>query len=372
MLCDVLNNWYYNLSKTDVVQVDVISIDWSKAFDSIPHDRLGDKLWALHIRGNLLNWIKSFLSGRTQRVIYGGSVSESVDVTSGVPQGSVIGPLLFAVFMLDLPNCIKSNVSQYADDSTISRPIKSQSDVVCLQDNLNSVAVWCKLNRMELNPNKSSYIRLSRSQNPINSAYTIQDISVPQQSDFTLLGIKITSNLKWNMQTENVRKKGAKILGMLGRCFFKCKFHAKRMLYISLVRSVLSYGAPAWHPSTVTNCNFLERIQGRATRFILGHSRFSKCDDSNTRLIKCNLPSVCDMWKSIDIKFLACCFSGKYDFDVFGVNKLFVRERRPGLRGSSFALSCPRGDASYLSSYFPRVVAQYNALPAMARIPLPI
>jgi hypothetical protein len=88
------------------------------------------------------------------------------------------------------------------------------------------------------------------------------------------------------------------------------------------------------------------------------------CDDNCIRLIRCNLPSLSELWKNIDLKFLSRCFSGRYDFNVF--------ERRPGLRGSTSVLSSLRGDASYLASYFPRVVRLYNELPVIARAPLPI
>jgi hypothetical protein len=284
----------------------------------------------------------------------------------------VIGPLLFTIFMLDLPKCVNSQISQYADDSTLSRAIESEADIVALQSDLDAVYLWCLLNHMYLNADKSSYIRVSRVRVPFESSYHINSVVIPVENQFKLLGISITNKLKWNLQTEVVRKKTSRVLGMLSRCFSRSKLQAKRMLYVALARSCITYGAPAWHPTTACNALKLERLQSRATRFILGYSRRAMCDDNCIRLIRCNLPSLSELWKSIDLKFLSRCFSGRYDFNVFDASKISVRERRPGLRGSASVLSCLRGDASYLASYFPRVVRLYNELPVIARAPLPI
>jgi Reverse transcriptase (RNA-dependent DNA polymerase) len=119
MLSKLIEDWQHCLDTKSVKQVDVVSLDFSKAFDMVPHGRLLGKLSDYGIKGNLLHWCESFLTMRTQCVVQSGSRSEPVDVTSGVPQGSVLGPLFFIIYMMDLPLCVQSKIEMYADDCTL-------------------------------------------------------------------------------------------------------------------------------------------------------------------------------------------------------------------------------------------------------------
>ena len=125
--------------------VDVIYLDYSKAFDSVPHLRLISKLQAYGIKGDLLKWISNFLIGRQQKVILNGSSSQWIDVTSGVPQGSVLGPLLFLLYVNDITDGVQSTLEMFADDSKLYRIIKYSHDVDTLQQDLNYISSWSKL-----------------------------------------------------------------------------------------------------------------------------------------------------------------------------------------------------------------------------------
>jgi endonuclease/exonuclease/phosphatase family metal-dependent hydrolase len=279
LLSHVIDECFVGLNKKNVKQIDLIALDWAKAFDCIPHDRLFAKLSNYHVRGNVLKWLKSFLSGRTQSVVFGGGCSASMPVPSGVPQGCVTSPLLFTIFMLDLPACVNSPLAQYADDCTIYREISTPADCEALQSDLLSIGVWCKLNEMALNVLKCVHLCITRSPSPVLSSYNIDNETVPRCLSLKLLGVIISSDLKWNLQTEYVRCSAMRVLGMLARSFGRRSSSSMKVLYTSLVRSVITYGMPAWHPSSSSNIEKLEQVQGRATSMMMRMKRSDRSVD---------------------------------------------------------------------------------------------
>ena len=367
LLSHVLDDWYQSLDKRHIKQIDVITLDWAKAFDCVPHDRLYDKLYLVHIRGLMRSWIRSFLRCRFQSVAFRGQESDPQPVTSGVIQGSVLGPLLFIIFMLDLSNAVSSPHALYADDSTMYREIVNEEDSAKLQADLCSIELWCRNNRMDLNVGKCTYTRITRSSSPLLSAYEINGEVIPSKNDFKLLGVWISSDLKWNFHTESVRCRAIKVLWMIARCYRPKYASAIRLLYLTMVRSILLYGTPAWHPTSKANLEKLERVQGRATKLIMGYKRTAPVS-AETRLISCKLPSINNYIEQADLKFLSKCLSGACDFQFFRVDRVSVRSRRQGLRGGNSLLTHPKGVSNaYLSSLIPRCVAAFNALPEKTR-----
>ena len=143
-------------------QTDVVVLDFSKAFDVVPHQRLLHKLDHYGIRGTTLNWIQNFLTNRTQKVVVDGSSSESARVRSGVPQGTVLGPLLFLTYINDLPSTVSSQVRLFADVCLLYRPIKCRADQEQLQRDLSALQDWADRWGMCFNPSKCSVLRVSR------------------------------------------------------------------------------------------------------------------------------------------------------------------------------------------------------------------
>ena len=143
-------------------QTDVVVLDLSKAFDVAPNQRLLHKLDHYGIRGTTLNWIQNFLTNRTHKVVVGGSSSESARVKSGVPQGTVLGPLLFLTYINDLPSTVSSLVRIFADDCLLYRPIKCRADQEKLQRDLSALQDWADRWGMCSNPSKCSVLRVSR------------------------------------------------------------------------------------------------------------------------------------------------------------------------------------------------------------------
>ena len=155
-------------------QHDMAVLDFSKAFDRVPHNRLLNKLHHYGIRGHTLQWIKAFLTDRTQRVVVDGATSDPAPVISGVPQGSVLGPILFLVFINDLPLQVSSHSRLFADDCVVYREINSEKDCHILQEDLNNLAAWEKRWGMSFHPEKCSVLRVHRKRSPIIYDYSLK------------------------------------------------------------------------------------------------------------------------------------------------------------------------------------------------------
>ena len=141
---------------------DTVYTDFSKAFDSVSYQRLLKKLYAYGIRGNLYKWIENFLSNRRQRVSVGSEKSHWQTVSSGIPQGSVLGPVLFIVFINDMPNTVKSLIKLFADDAKIYKAIESVHDISIIQDDIDKLYQWSLDWQLPLNIGKCKVIHFGR------------------------------------------------------------------------------------------------------------------------------------------------------------------------------------------------------------------
>lgn len=355
MLTKVIDEWQYSMDQTDVIQVDCVSLDWSKAFDQVPHQRLLLKLQQLNIQGKLLAWLRSFLEGRSQCVVFNGARSHSVQVTSGVPQGSVLGPLLFTAFVHDLPGCVSSTISQYADDTIIYRPIFNISDTHKLQSDLDNINIWCSVNAMNLNTSKCNVLSIVRARDPIPNTYNLSGTTLPSCSSLKLLGVTITSNLKWNLQTEEVRSKATKVLGFIQRCLRGTKSSTLKLMYLSLVRPILTYGFPAWHPTSVDNIRKLESVQNRAIKLISKHGHRATYP----------LPTIDAITKQADIVFLKKILTGQLLLNPYHRLALCYRSVH---RGQGVTLFPPFArTCAFQAGFYYRAAKLWNALPSQIR-----
>ncbi|CAB3984518.1 Hypothetical predicted protein [Paramuricea clavata] len=160
-------------------QVDTVYLDFAKAFDKVSHDLLLVKLHNFGIRGNLLRWFGDYLSGRLQRVTVLGVTSEPLPVLSGVPQGSILGPLLFLIYVNDLPKATSfdTTVTMFADDTKCHRPLRNLQDTKILQQDLDKITNWCHDWRMDLNQTKCVVMHFSRILRPTITQYTLSETS---------------------------------------------------------------------------------------------------------------------------------------------------------------------------------------------------
>ena len=159
-------------------QTHAIILDFSKAFDKVSHRKLLYKLDFYGLCGKVNNWISAFLSDRKQAVIVDGEISDTLPVLSGVPQGTVLGPILFLLYINDLPEAVTSKVRLFADDAILYRKINGQDDMDRLQDDLTKLAQWEEDWSMSFNPEKCNSIRFTRSKNPFNKTYSLHDVDL--------------------------------------------------------------------------------------------------------------------------------------------------------------------------------------------------
>ena len=188
-------------------QSDVAFLDFSKAFDSVPHQRLLHKLRFYGISGNTSRIIESMLQNRRQRVVLNGTKSSWVPVLSGVPQGTVIGPILFLVYINDIREGISSKMRLFADDSIIYREIKSEADHHILMNDLKLLQEWSDKWQMIFKPEKCFIMNITNKKNPSLFTYSLSSTPLEVVKTLTYLGAVIDDKLTWNEHYDHVRKK---------------------------------------------------------------------------------------------------------------------------------------------------------------------
>lgn len=268
-LCHVINDWAFNIDRG--FQTDAFIIDFAKAFDKVPHERLKSKLFSYGISGRTLSWIDSLLCQRRQRVVVNGSVSEWSRVTSDVPQGTVLGPILFNLFINDIVEVVSpgTEIRLFADDCICYRKVSSIVDREILQLDIDRLAVWADTWLMDFSPSKCKTMRVStKTRNNIPYLYHLKGAALDSVKEVKYLGITITHNLRWNKHVADVTRKANQILGLLRRNLYFCDQNTKEAAYVGLVRPILEYASAIWDPPTQNLIQELENVQRRAVRFV--------------------------------------------------------------------------------------------------------
>ena len=252
--------------------VDVVFIDFSKAFDKVPHTRLLMKLESFGIKGGLLIWIKEFLTGRRQRVRINSKLSTWTNVRSGVPQGTVLGPLLFILYINELPLLTDSPMVLYADDLKIWRELKDEKDSQILQGDLNKLLEWSKEWMLPINVAKCAAMHIGHAD---NRSYELEGTTLPLVQTYTDLGVIISHDLKTTAHCRSVAARSFRSLWAIRRAFTRITKDMFTSLYTSLVRSRLENCIQAASPCLKGDSLILERVQRKATRMILGMTNMS-------------------------------------------------------------------------------------------------
>ena len=229
-------------------QVDLVLLDFSKAFDKANHLKLLFKLSTHGVKGKTLKWISSFLGGRTQAVVLEGEYSPEVPVTSGVPQGSVVGPLLFLLYINDLPENIQSQVVLFADDTAVYLTVTNTNDSNILQSDLDILQESERTWDMEFNSSKCQVLHISRARQQIHSQYTLHGEILESVDCARYLGVSITKDLCWNTQINQITSKANRTLGFVKRNVRTTNQSIKELAYKTLVRPQVEYASTVWSP----------------------------------------------------------------------------------------------------------------------------
>ena len=353
-LLAVLDAWTETLENEGCV--DTVYLDFAKAFNTVPHERLLRKLSGLGVHGKILTWIRSFLSGRTQRVIVDGEESEWKDVVSGIPQRSVLGPMLFVCFVNDLPNAVTSSVLLFADDTKIFTevPVNQQT----LQQDLDKLQIWSNEWQLRFNATKCKVIHLGKKSDPASysmtsdgKAVTLETIQMEKD-----LGVNVDADLVFDQHVAIQTKKANKLLGMLRRSFTTLDEESLPLLYKAMVRPHLEYCNVAWQPKWKKEREELEAIQHRATKLIPTLKDFAYPD----RLKALSLPSL--YYRKARGDMIECF---KYISGMYKVSTNFIPlDSNSSTRGHSKKLKKLSAQKSCRAEFFTRRITNaWNSLP---------
>lgn len=246
--------------------IDILYLDFQKAFDKVPHKRLMAKVRSYGITGEVADWIENWLTGRKQRVVINGKSSSWREVTSGVPQGSVLGPLLFIIYINDLDEGLLSLISKFADDTKLGIDASDEAAIKQAQEALRKIGQWSEDWQMPFNVDKCKVMHIGSRNNKVKYELLGKELSTcSEEKD---LGVIITDDLKSSRQCIEAEKKANKILGYIKRQFKTRQPDTILKLHNALVRPHLEYAVQFWSPTQRNDIERLEKVQAKATKMI--------------------------------------------------------------------------------------------------------
>ena len=254
--------------------------DFSKAFDKVWHVGLIHKMNAYGVRGNLLNWFKDYLHERKQKVVNKNYSSTLTNLYAGVPQGSVLGPLLFLIYINDIGENLRSLTRLFADDTSLGYSSQNKIDIEnVINNDLNQLNIWSEKWLMSFNPDKTEIMVFSKSEDPEEFRFFFDGNEIKTTSSHKHLGVTLTDDAKWNEHTDNIIKSARKHLGALRKLKYKMNRQTLSKMYITYIRPILEYACEVWDNCNNYNINKLEKVQLDAARIVTGLPIFTKTEN---------------------------------------------------------------------------------------------
>ena len=356
-LLETVHDW----AKADDISspVDVIYLDYRKAFDSVPHGRLLEKLKLFGINSSIRKWISSFLTNRWQKVSVNGSYSDAIQVTSGVPQGSVLGPVLFLLYINDMAAEVGNKLKLFADDSKLYAEVQSEGDAQTLLADLNAITDWedkwqlsfiinvdkCKV--LHIGKKNTNYVYSMRS-----GDYVSEIESVQTEKD---LGVRFDNELRFSDHIKEICQKGFQRI--IRRTFTYMDENTFLTLYKSLVCPVLEYCSTVWSTYYKKDSERIEKVQRKATKLVCTIKDW----DYPERLKHLKLPSLVYRRRRADLLQEFRYFKG---LDLLKGDELFTVDKSAKTRGHSLKLVKARVNKKIMQKTLAyRVITDWNSLP---------
>ena len=338
-----------------------IALDISKAFDKVWHAGLLHKLTSYGISGKVFAIVKSFLSDRSLKVVINGQASEARSINAGVPQGSLLGPTLFLLFINDLPkHIISSLVTIYADDTTLygstSVSVSDQKLATDLSDDLEHVVQWGKTWLVSFNASKTKLVSFHHHQTDPGFHPVVMDASTLSESVHLdrLLGLKLTQDLKWNSYISSIASEASKMIGSLYRSRKYLTPSAILYLYKSQIRPRMEYCCHIWAGACKSSLSSLDRVQ-RRLRWLIGEELFNTLQPLSHRRDVASL--------SLFYRYFHGRCSEELHSLVPALRSFPVRTRF-AVTAHPYHVDVPSSRTMFhANSFFPRTAAIWNSLP---------
>lgn len=359
-LVDIYNT--FSKALDNGLEVRAIFCDISKAFDRVWHRGLLLKLQSVGITGSILNWFQNYLSNRKQRVVLPGGSSEWVDITAGVPQGSILGPLLFLVYINDIVNDINSTIRLFADDTSLYIIVDSPQEASDkLNQDLVKIDAWADKWLVSFNPNKTESMILTRKTNkPLHPPVIMQNQNIKQVDSHKHLGVVLESNCHWQKNIELITSKAWQRIHIMRKLKFLLDRKALETIYTAFIRPILEYADIVWCNISKYQEDELEKIQLEAARIVTG----------TTKLVSLQNLYIETGWETLNSRrqqhrltlFYKMIHNMAPPYLVTLVPTLVGEISRYPLRNSDLYQTIDAKSQLYYNSFLPTVVREWNSL----------
>lgn len=360
-LLEALNDWTINIKNGNCTRV--AFVDFSRAFDTVSHSKLLHKLSSYGIQGKLLSIVQSFLKDRTQKVFINNVSSDSQKVISGVPQGSVLGPLLFVTYINDLSSIFSNNVisNLFADDAKLYSEIKCENDITDFQNNLDCLSEWAAKWQLYISTTKCSTLDIgSAKKTDLLPCNTLDKVILDKSKEKIDLGVKLDKSLTFSMHICEIVSRAKQRTFLLFRSFTTRNVKYLLLGFKSYILPVLNYCSSIWTPHMIGDIDALESVQRMFTKKLPGYDKMSY----KARLFKLKLPSLELRRLRADLLLCYKIFHG----DVCGPPERYGLKlscQIKGTRGHSLKLCADHSRVDTRLHFFStRIVKPWNALPA--------